>query len=161
MIPLLFTTTDPGSRCTAGSITKTPCTLGKSRSAMRSLATPFCRHRIGTSLGATAASWSRAAQRLMRLGGQQHDVVLAPVDVGGIVDGRDVEDHLAVGIAQAQAVARQRLEVGPARHEHHRVPVLMEAATGGTSDRTRTDHDVPHRPSISGRGPDMPNIRPR
>ncbi len=60
-MPVVLTTTAPGSRCAAGSITTTPCTFGKSRSAMRSLATPFCRHKTGTSVGATAINCSRAA----------------------------------------------------------------------------------------------------
>ena len=139
----------------------TPWTFGKSRSAMRSLATPFCRHRTGTSRGRHRGELLEGRRRLMRLGGQHHHVVVAPLDVGGIVDGRDVEDHLAVRIAEAQAARRQRLEVRPARHEHHPVPVLMETPTRGPSDGTRTDHDVPHGPSISGRGPDMSSIRPR
>ena len=95
---------------------------------------------------------------LMRLGGHQRNVVLGPVHGGGIVDDRHVEDGLAVRIAQPQAVARQHVEVSSARDQHHRKPVLVEAATGGTSDRARTDHHVSHRPSISGRRPDMPTV---
>ena len=90
----------------------------------------------------------------MRLGRQQDDVILAPVDAGGIVDDRYVERDLTVRIAQAQAITRQGLKMRSAGDQHHRVPMLMETTTGGTADRARTDHDVSHRPS-TGRGPDF------
>ena len=144
MIPRPLTMTDPGSRWVAGSSTKTPCTLGNSRSAIA-----FVGHAV------LQAQDRHVARRhldesvesrlgLVRLRSQEHQVVVTPGDVRRITDRRDVEDHLGVGIAQAQPVLRQCVEVDPARHEHHGMSVLVEAATGGTTDRTRTDHDVAH-----------------
>ena len=51
-------------------------------------------------------------RRLMRLRRQQRDVVAVPIDLGGIIDDGHVERHLAFRILEAQAVTRQRLEVG-------------------------------------------------
>ncbi len=97
----------------------------------------------------------------MRLRRQQRDVVAVPIDLGGIIDDGHVERHLAFRILEAQAVTRQRLEVGTAGDQHRRVAVLVKPATHRTSDGTCTDHHVTHSPSISGRGPDMTIVRSR
>ena len=52
--------TTPGSRCSVGIITQSPCTWANHRVRARSLATPFCAATTGTS-GPAAATSDRAA----------------------------------------------------------------------------------------------------
>ena len=160
-MPRLLTTTEPGLEVHGGQEHHDAVDVREEPERHALVGHPVLQAQDRHLAGSHCGELLEGRRRLVRLGGQHHHVVVTPLDVGGIVDGRDVEDHVAVGIAEAEAARRQRVEVRPARHEHHPVPVLMETPTGGPSDGTRTDHDVPHGPSISGRGPDMSSIRPR
>ncbi len=55
-----WATTTPGSRCSVGIITQSPCTWANQRARVRSLATPFWAATTGTS-GPAAATSARAA----------------------------------------------------------------------------------------------------
>ena len=139
-----FASTTPGSRCVAGSHTHIPYTWRKRRSAIRSLATPFCAHTTGSASAATAPS--RHSHRLpgpfgqqrlgvLGLGRQQEDVVLAEAEFSGARYRGDVQRGRAVRGGQAQAAGAQRVEVGAAGDQDDLVPAGGQPAADGAADR--------------------------
>ena len=134
-----FASTTPGSRCVAGSHTHIPCTWRKRRSAICSLATPFCAHTTGSASAATvlfrtgcqahsassgSASWVLVA-RSRTISSSRRSSSPGPADRGNVQRGR------AFRGGQAQAAGAQRVEVGAAGDQDDLVPGGGQPAADG------------------------------
>ncbi len=134
MSPAELTSTTPGSRWVAGSMTATPYTSGNTRSAMRSLSTPFWAQNTATPGGATRARSVSAPAVCWALHGQDDDVAGGERQLAGVPDRGDGQRHRPARRPQRQPVRLQGPEVVAPGDERHVVAGLEQPAADGAPD---------------------------
>lgn len=93
---------------------------------------------------------------VLGLGGEDDDVVVAPGDFAGVVDGGDTFLGGLVGHADGEAVGEDAGEVGASGDQDDLVAVSVEEGADAAADRAGSVDDVAHRGWPSSRAASAP-----